>query len=377
MKWYKQAGLAMKTTAYVLDSRTNTYLVDNNNHVTVNIREALELRDNPTRYRDPEYKYRRYMTRNPNPDKRVELIPRNGKSPHFAFAKSSTTIVDRTYDETYSHEIAVDVLSAMKEMTIITEGKTFNFKFSHVYREPKLTLPNGKVFYPDIFCVFDKEKHPDEYARWGGKLVIEVTNTHKCEDDKKLEFELCNIPIFEFTITDSRKYPPERDSSRIDSLIERSKHKERLESWLQDSIYTELIIDPISTQKHELILKELKFEVKELIETHKHHELLVNVIESKLKLSEQFEVSLLKGSQKINEKSDHLQCEITNLKSVLEKQKLTILNYKSSVDILKNSMDKKIFKFKALVFTLTFGLFASNYNNIVILINLVKRMTSI
>lgn len=284
----------MKTTAYLLNKKTNKYLLDKNgNHLSVDILEALKLRDDPKRYRDPEYKNKVYMTRNPNPLKRIEVTPRNGKTPHFAFTKSSSSTGDRTYDETYSHEAAVDVLSSMKEMSITADGKKFNLTFSHVYREPQLTLPNGKIFYPDILCQFDKETHPIEYKRWGGKIVIEVTNTHGCEDDKKLEFELCNIPIFEFDITDSRTYPPERDGNRIDSVVERKNHKSRLESWLHDGIKMDLIINPVSTHHHELIYKKLSSEINELNNKYnqrKHHsrelENKINVLlEQKMELS--------------------------------------------------------------------------------------------
>ena len=366
----------MKTTAYVLDTRTNTYLVDHHNHLSVNIHEALEIRDNPMRYRDPLYKYRKYMTRNPNPNKRVELTPRDGKSPHFAFVKNSTTTGDRSYDETYSHEIAVDVLSSMKEMTIITREQTFNFKFTHVYREPKLKLPNGKVFYPDILCVFDKDQYPDEYERWGGKLVIEVTNTHECEDDKKFEFELCNIPVFEFTITDSRKYPPERDTNRIDSIIERNKHKERLEDWLQESVCTDLIIDPISTQKHEVIQKKLKSEVKDLIATNDHHKSSIQDLKSTLEVSEQRSLKLLKARQQKNEEVERLQGKIANLNLIAEQQESTLLNYKSNFEQFQSSTHQKIFKLKIWVWILVFGILVSNYKYLVILVHLVQHMTS-
>ncbi|GKQ99779.1 hypothetical protein KAM461_40290 [Aeromonas hydrophila] len=366
----------MKTTAYVLDTRTDTYLVDHHNHLTVNIHEALDIRDNPMRYREPVYKYRKYMTRNPDPNKRVELTPRNGKSPHFAFSRSSTTTGDRTYDETYSHEIAVDILSSMKEMTIITRGQTFNFQFTNVYREPKLELPNGKVFYPDVLCLFDKDQYPDEYERWGGKLVIEVTNTHECEDEKKLEFELCNIPIFEFTITDSRRYPPERDNNRIDSIVERNKHKERLEGWLKKSVCTDLIIDPISTQKCEVILNKLKSEVKDLKAINDLQELSNQGLKSKLEVSEQQRLSLLKASQKRSEEGDRLQENISDLKLTAEQQESTLLNYKSSFEQFQSTTYQKIFKFKILVWILIFGLLVSNYKYLVILKHLVQRMTS-
>ncbi|WP_199868323.1 hypothetical protein [Vibrio anguillarum] len=344
IKLYKWTGELMKTTAYVLDTRTNTYLIDHHNHLRVDIHEALDIRDNPMRYRDPVYKYRKYMTRNPNPDNRVELIPRNGKSPHFAFTKSSTTTGDRSYDETYSHEIAVDVLSSMKEMTIVTRGQTFNFKFASVYREPKLVLPNGKIFYPDILCVFDKAHYPDEYERWGGKLVIEVTNTHECEDEKKIEFELCNIPIFEFTITDSRKYPPERDSKRFDSIIERKKHKERLENWLQESVCADLIIDPISTQKHDTILKTLKSEMKELLMIDMHNKLLIQDLESKFKETEQQKVSLIKARQIKNEEHERLQDKISKLEFSKSQYESTLLNYKSNFENFQNSAHQRIFE---------------------------------
>lgn len=367
----------MKTTAYVLDTRTNTYLVDHNNHLSVNIHEALDIRDNPMRYRDPVYKHRKYMTRNPNPNKRVELIPRNGKSPHFAFAKSDTTTGDRSYDETYSHEVAVDVLSSMKEMTIITRGQTFNFKFTQVYREPKLELPNGKVFYPDILCVFDKDQYPDEYERWGGKLVIEVTNTHKCEDDKKLEFELCNIPIFEFSITASRKYPPERDNNRVDSITERNKHKDRLEGWLQESVCTDLIIDPISTQKHEAIHKILKSKMNDLIKVNDQHQLLIQDLESKIKSSEQQIVRLKKASQISSEEHKRLHHKISTLELTIAQQESTLSNYKSSFEKFQSYAHRRLFKLKIWVGILIFFLLASNYEYLLILIHLVQRMTSI
>lgn len=367
----------MKTTAYVLDTRTNTYLVDDNNHLSVNIREALDIRDNSMRYRNSVYKHRKYMTRNPNPNNRIELIPRNGKSPHFAFAKSDSTTGDRSYDETYSHEVAVDVLSSMKEMTIITRGQTFKFKFTHVYREPRLELPNGKVFYPDILCVFDKVQYPDEYERWGGKLVIEVTNTHKCEDDKKLEFELCNIPIFEFSITDSRKYPPERDNNRVDSIAERNKHKERLEGWLQESVCTDLIIDPISTQKHEIILKTLESEMKNIITINENHKLSIQDLQSKLTVIEKKNLHLVKISKRTSEEHDRLHKEISNLELTRKQQDSTLTSYKISFKQFQISTSRRIFNLKILVGVLIFGLLASNYKYLIILTHLVHRMINI
>ncbi|MBD5771385.1 hypothetical protein [Marinomonas colpomeniae] len=293
------------------------------------------------------------------------MTPRDGQSPHFSFAKSATTTGDRSYDETYSHEIAVDILSSMKEMTIITRGQTFNFKFTNVYQEPKLKLPNGKVFYPDILCMFDKDQYPDEYERWGGKLVIEVTNTHKCEDNKKLEFELCNIPIFEFTITDSRKYPPERDNNRKDSINERTKHKDRLEGWLQESVYTDLIIDPISTQRHEVIHKILKSKMKDLITVNDRHKLLIQDLESKIKVS-----------QITSEEHKQLYHKISSLEFTTEQQKSAIVNYKSSFEQLQASAHSRVFKLKTWVWILIFGLLASNYKYLIFLTHLIQYMTS-
>ncbi len=264
----------------------------------------------------------------------------------------------------------------MKEMTIITRGQTFNFRFTHVYREPKLELPNGKVFYPDILCVFDKDQYPDEYERWGGKLVIEVTNTHKCEDDKKLEFELCNIPIFEFTITDSRKYPPERDNNRIDSITERNKHKERLEGWLQESVYTDLIIDPISTQKHESIHKILKSKMKDLITVNDQHKLLIQDLESKIKKSEQQRVRLINTSQISSEEHKRLHHKISTLELTIAQKESTITNNKSSFEQFQSSLHRRLFKLKIWVWILIFLLLVSNYEYLLILINFVHRMAS-
>ena len=95
----------MKTSAYVIDRNTNKYLLDNfGNHLSVGVIDALALRDDPKSYRKQIHESRVYMGRNPNADKRVELTPRKGESPHYSYAQGVTAIRDKSYDETFSHE---------------------------------------------------------------------------------------------------------------------------------------------------------------------------------------------------------------------------------------------------------------------------------
>ncbi|KJY77268.1 hypothetical protein [Vibrio nigripulchritudo] len=315
----------MKTTAYVIDKKTGKYkLDDKGNHLWIGINDALNLRDDPKRYRKQIHESRIYMTRNPNPKKRVVLIPKSGKSPHYAFAKGITTTGDRSYDETFSHEAAVDALSKITRMAISANGCTYHFQFTQVFREPALKLPNGRVFYPDILCLFDKGRHPKEYAMWGGKLAIEVTNTHECEDDKLLEFELCNIPVFEFKINESRKYPPERDSGREDTISERLHHENRLNRWLQDEVWMDHIINPVSTSHHE---KKCKMFTQEISVLQNREQELNQSIE--LLVAKQHQLKKL--NQSYIDRTDQLSHEVSELSLHLEDNKKMIAKQKNSL----------------------------------------------
>jgi len=265
----------MKTTAYVINKNTGEYkLDDKGDFLSVRIGDALRIRDSNKSYRKQDHEQRIYMTRNPNPERRVVLLPRGSKSPHYKFENGVSSTGDKSYDETFSHESAVDALSSMKEISISVNGKHYRFKFTSVHREQLLKLPNGKSFYPDVFCTFDKENHPKEYDMWGGKLAIEVTNTHECEKDKLFEFEQCNIPIFEFKIGDSRTYPPERDSKREDTTQERNRHENNLQKWMSEEVWMNLILDPVSTTLHDIECKQLNREINVLKEKEQVNESL-------------------------------------------------------------------------------------------------------
>lgn len=82
---------------------------------------------------------------------------------------------------------------------------------------------------------------------------------------------------------------------------------------MQESVCADLIIDPISTQKHDTILKTLKSEMKELLMIDMHNKLLIQDLESKFKETEQQKVSLIKARQIKNEEHERLQDKISKL----------------------------------------------------------------
>lgn len=261
--------------AYVIDKRTDKYLIDPNTseHLKVSIERATRIKndDNAT------HKSRRYMSLHPDIERRYPLKVHTVNRQFERYNKGGdNSEFDRNYDESMTHRCAVEALSRFMNMRFrfvegnvgIEQFDSLDFEFKTVQKEPYLKLPNSAVYYPDILCTFG-ENHP-MYDQWGGKLAIEVTYTHGCESYKVQDFMFHNIPVLELTIEDdsARQFPAERSNWQGEEWGEElvENHIQDLVRWFSEDIVVECIVDPVSTRAHEKIVQCQKLVERELRE---------------------------------------------------------------------------------------------------------------
>jgi hypothetical protein len=248
----------MKVHAYAVDSTTNNYQASPNGRpLRIHADDAATLKsDYPHEHNRRIYKSIHY---NIDKRQRLKLVTKN-QTNYFSYIGEYDYADGGDYDESISHSSAIEALSRLTRMLFFgaeSELKIDPFIFTKVLVEPRLELANGKTYFPDLLCHFN-EKHP-LYDRWGGKLAIEVTYSHACEEVKKHDFEFHNIPIFEVVIEkgSSREYPGERHNWDHFSNSSIEKHINKLESWFSESIGINLLVDPISTRVHKRIANDL------------------------------------------------------------------------------------------------------------------------
>ncbi|MGF1878100.1 hypothetical protein L4D77_22670 [Photobacterium frigidiphilum] len=248
----------MKVHAYAIDSTTNNYQTSPNGRpLRIHADDAATLKSDYPH----EHNRRTYKSTHSNVDKRqrLKLVTKN-QTNYFSYIGEYDGTDGEHDDESISHSAAIEALSRLTRMVFFdakSELQIDPFTFTEVLVESSLELANGKTYFPDLLCHFNEE-HP-LYDRWGGKLAIEVTYSHACEEAKKHDFEFHNIPIFEVVIKkgSSREYPGERYNWDQFSYSSIEKHTNNLESWFSKSIGINLLVDPISTRVHKQIADDL------------------------------------------------------------------------------------------------------------------------
>lgn len=246
----------MKIRAYIFCNLKNKYLVDGNGFLLeVHAETAAAIKKNyPHEHARREY---RDIRANPEIRQKLKVVTKGNKN-YYSYIGNNSSLGCEHFDESESHRAAINALSRLKTMNFHIKGSDLplkSFTFTEVLVEPKIELANGKIYYPDLLCRFT-EDHP-LYDRWGGKLAIEVTYSHPCEDEKLHDFEFNNIPIIEIVINkdSAREYPGERFVWDYYSLSSIEKHTNNLESWFRDFIGANLLVDPISTRVHKKLSK--------------------------------------------------------------------------------------------------------------------------
>ncbi|MCS6237653.1 hypothetical protein G3495_21450 [Shewanella baltica] len=297
----------MKIRAYVLNNLTNKYLVDENGRLLeVYAEMAAAIKKNyPHEHAQREY---RDIRANPELRRKLKIVKKSNKD-YYSYIGNNSSLECEHVDESESHRAVINALSRLKTMNFHIKDSNLPLKpfvFTEVLVEPKIELPNGKTYYPDLLCRFNEE-HP-LYDRWGGKLAIEVTYSHPCEEVKIHDFEFSNIPILEVVINkgSAREYPGERYNWDYYMLSSIEKHTNDLESWFTDYIGANLLVDPISTRAHKLIIKKVNLD---------HHEFKINskIIHAKFISSENENLALIKKVDSFNLKMNKL-IEINNYK---------------------------------------------------------------
>jgi len=255
----------MKVRALVFENDTKQYKTDQNGKLLeVHAEDAASLKeDYPHKHQKLEYRNTRA---NPEIRQRLKLVTKNGTS-YFSYIGDYDSTGSENVDESESHRAAIIALSRLTRMKFYAPESDLVLDpvtFTEVLVEPMIELANGKKYFPDLLCRFS-EDHP-LYDRWGGKLAIEVTYSHPCEDSKKHDFMFHNIPILEVVIekNSSREYPGERYNWDYYALTSIANHTDKLETWFKDYIRVNVLVDPISNRVHEKITGELSKEYKQL-----------------------------------------------------------------------------------------------------------------
>lgn len=279
----------MKVKAYVLDKATNTYLQGQGGQLLkVHVETAAAFKNEyPHAHKQREYRSIRL-----NPDIRQKLkIIKKGDTYYYSYYDDNINHIGEIYDESESHKAVIIALSRLKTMRFHAKNSNLPldvFNFKEVLIEHKVELPNGRVYCPDLLCRFD-ESHP-LYDRWGGKLAIEVTYSHPCDETKIHDFEFNNIPIIEVVINKGspREYPGERHKWRDYSLSSIEKHTNDLENWFREFISVNILVDPVSTRVHNTIIKEKNAENKTL------HKNIWNFLKTSHQLRKKINISIRK-----------------------------------------------------------------------------------
>ena len=250
-----------KVNAYVWDKQEQKYLTDQHGReLKVHIETALQLKKQYPRL----HEQRKYMHLHRFPECRepLKLVENGNGTQFYAFIGTPSSHNIEGYDESESHSAAIEALSQLVNMTFrIGNDYLPEFNFIDVIAEPIIKLPNGKVYSPDLLCLFD-ESHP-LYDRWGGKLAIEVTYTHPCEGAKLHDFEFHCIPILEVVIEDDtwKQYPGERNDWPYFSKETIRNHINKLTDSFSRYIDVNLLVDPISTRVHKQKVNELNVSI--------------------------------------------------------------------------------------------------------------------
>jgi hypothetical protein len=189
----------------------------------------------------------------------------------FAYKSNSTStgVTDKD-SELVSHEMVIQVLEELGTVNFKFNNDIYPFEFTEISSNNlKVQFGEGRYYFPDLVGRFKKRADNPFHDKWGGKVSIEVTVTHKCEALKLVEFKEHNMAIIEVNVPDSIRFFLEKKGAKKNR---KSSYKpEHLKSYyeylhgkLSDQVYASVLSNPVSDKYHDRIVNTLKIKHKDL-----------------------------------------------------------------------------------------------------------------
>lgn len=171
--------------------------------------------------------------------------------------KPKQSIKEDKDSDSLSHSIAILALAEQKQLNFTCGEVKFTIDVDELRTEDvKIQLSNRDTFdyyYPDLICQFSSPQ--DLAEKWGGKVALEVKQTHACEPEKIHDFKNHCIPIIEIDI---EKWSIEKKYET------KSPSPEQLEDYFyfwknvfSKNIFGKILSDPVTPQYYEK--KEIEF----------------------------------------------------------------------------------------------------------------------
>lgn len=212
------------------------------------------------KYASPkEYHQLTFFSTHNAPDKRAVMTP--VKSGFFRYNRATNGGGNTGGEnESITHQMAIAVLTQMNEVKLRIQQQDVIFKFDIMETEDThLRLSEGQSYYPDILCTFHANN--PLYARWEGKVAIEVAVHHYCESQKIIDLEKHGVPVIEIGIGKKWWFPADRIKGRnYDESDVEKYYGFLMERFSEKALFATIVSNPISSKYHAAEIKRLKAE---------------------------------------------------------------------------------------------------------------------